>query len=82
MKTQSKPLRPRWAWTDAFTRWTGRHWSWLAALSLSIILIVWIVVETMFIGYLFVLQPIFGALGLMMLGLVWLPGVRNYYAEQ
>lgn len=56
-------------------------WSWMASLIVGIALIIWIAVEILIIGY----QPkpplqlIYGLVGIFMVILVLLPGVRRYY---
>jgi len=56
-------------------------WSWPAALMVGIVLVIWIGVEILIIGY----QPrpplqlIYGTLGILILVFVWLPSVRRYY---
>jgi hypothetical protein len=73
--------RPAWPWTRPLVGWTGRHWSWAAALLQGIILIAWIVVQVLIIGYASILQPIYFVFGLVILGLCLLPTVRAYYAQ-
>ena len=72
---------PAWHWTKSLVGWTGRHWSWAAALLQGIILMIWIVIQVAIIGYGSVLQPIYFALGLVIASLCLLPSVRTYYDE-
>jgi hypothetical protein len=72
--------RPAWQWTKPLVSWTGRHWSWAAALLQGIILITWIVIQVLIIGYDSILQPIYFIFGVVLLGLCLLPSVRSYYA--
>jgi hypothetical protein len=71
----------RWRWTDVLNKWTGQHWAWTASAALGIILIMWIAVEVILLGFLSgiggVLQVIIVALGLLVLTLVMLPPVRS-----
>jgi hypothetical protein len=61
--------------------WTRQYWGWLGALLVGLALIIWIVVEILIIGY----QPqpplqlIYGVLGVIIVVLGLLPGVRRYY---
>lgn len=61
--------------------WRRQYWGWLGALVVGLALIIWIVVEILIIGY----QPqpplqlIYGSLGVIILVLALLPGVRRYY---
>ena len=36
---------PGWRWPDAINPWKNRHWSWAAALSTGIIVLIWITVQ-------------------------------------
>ena len=64
--------------------WRRRAWSWYAALGVGLALIIWIVVETLIIGYISQppLQLIYATLGAVILVLTLLPSVRQYYANQ
>ncbi len=73
--------RPQWSWTRPLIGWTGRHWSWAAALLQGIVLMIWIIIQVAIIGYDSVLQPIYFVLGLVIAILCLLPSVRAFYAE-
>jgi CDP-diglyceride synthetase len=61
--------------------WFKMKWAWLFAFVLGIALLIWIGVEIIIIGY----QPdpplqlIYGLVGLIILILLFLPSVQNYY---
>ncbi len=57
------------------------HWSWNAAVGVSVLLLVWMAVELYFVGYIAPIQIATSLLGLVILGLVLLPPVRTYYAD-
>ena len=61
--------------------WRRAYWGWLGALLVGAALIVWIVVEILVIGYQAQppLQAIYGVLGVFIVILALLPGVRSYY---
>lgn len=73
--------RPAWRWANSLVGWTGRHWSWAAALLQGIILIAWITIQVLIIGYASILQPVYLVFGLVIVGLCLLPTVRAYYAQ-
>lgn len=64
--------------------WRRRHWSWLGALLVGLMLIIWIAVEILVIGY----QPspplqlIYGLLGLIIILMVSFPASKQYVDEQ
>lgn len=64
--------------------WHHRSWSRLAALLVGFMLIIWIVVEILVIGYQPAppLQFIYGLLGLTIIALVLFPALRHYMNQQ
>ncbi|GEM_PF-1042092 len=74
--------RKRWRWTDPVNKWTGQNWAWTASAALGIIMLLWIVVELLLLGFLTgiggVLQVIITALAFMVLALVTRPSVRSF----
>lgn len=69
--------RPRWAWTDRFNRWTHEHWSWTATVALAVVLLLWLGWELLLFGYQAEIQMITGVVGIVMLGLSFMPAVRK-----
>ncbi len=69
--------RPRWAWTDPFTRWTHEHWSWAAAVALGLVLVLWLGWQVVLFGYQAQIQVVTGIVGIVMLALCFLPSVRK-----
>jgi len=63
---------------NSINLYKNQHWSWTLTLYLGIVLILWIDIETMFIGYNF-LQTVFGVGGVVILILDLLPSVKEYY---
>jgi len=59
--------------------WQNKRWSWYGSLMVSLGLITWIVVEIMMIGYHAYppLQILYGFIGLVMLLITLLPGVKR-----
>lgn len=72
--------RPAWRWTVPLVGWTGRHWAWAAALLQGIILMAWITIQVLIIGYDSILQPVYFIFGLVLVALCLLPSVRSYHA--
>jgi hypothetical protein len=71
--------RPRWRWTNIFTRWSGRHWSWTGTLYLGIGLALWLAIEGVLIGFSAPMQFITAFIGISILLLVLTPPVRRYF---
>jgi len=74
--------RPRWRWTDGINRWTGQNWAWTATAAVGVILILWIAVEVALIGspdgFPRFLQVMMTLLGIVFIGLAFLPRMRAY----
>lgn len=64
--------------------WNYRSWSWLSALLVGVMLIIFIVVEILMIGYQPVppLQLFYGILGLVLIALVLYPSLRQNMNEK
>jgi hypothetical protein len=62
-------------------KWEKWPHSWYASLLIGIALIIWITVEITIIGYQTQppLQAVYGTAGLLLLILLFLPSVKNYY---
>lgn len=63
--------------------WKQLRWSWFGSLLLGIVLIIWVVVEILIIGYHSQppLQLIYGSIGSLILVLVLLPSVQRSYKD-
>jgi len=71
-------VRPGWTWPDFFNVYKGIHWAWTCSLYLGIMLVIWILIEIMFIGYA-LLQTIFGLLGVGIIIAALLPSNMSLY---
>lgn len=56
----------------------NRHWAWTCSLYSGILLIGWINVQILFVPF-FYLQPVFLAVGLLIVILTLMPGVMTYF---
>ena len=70
--------RPDWAWAERLNPYAGRHWAWAFAIYLGFILILWIDIQVMLIGYRNFLQTGYALLGAFILLLVLWPPVMRY----
>jgi hypothetical protein len=73
---------PRSRWTDVFNKWTGQNWAWSATAATGVILVVWIAVEVALVGspngFPRFLQVTMALMGVIILALASLPGVRAF----
>lgn len=70
-------VRPRWAWTDAVERLSGHSWAWAAALTLGLVLTVWLVVQGALIGFRWPIQYVTALNAALIVALVLAPSVRH-----
>ena len=57
------------------------HWSWKAALFSGILLILWIAIQILMIGFQTFLQPLFGVVGIVLNWLLTTAPVRMFYQD-
>ncbi len=64
--------------------WKKWSYSWYSSLLIGVALIIWIIVEIAIIGYQTQppLQAVYGTVGLLLLILLFLPSVKDYYAKK
>ncbi len=70
--------RPGWRWFGIFNIYRGIHWSWTYSLYLGIMLVIWILVEIVWIEY-DLLQTIYGLIGVAIIILTLLPANMRYF---
>lgn len=69
--------RPQWKSFEALNLYRGIHWSWCYSLYLGIMLVVWILLEIVWVGY-DILQTIYGLLGVVILVVALLPATMKH----
>lgn len=72
--------RPAWPPGTALTRFTGMHWAWSAALALGLGQIIWITTQILMVSGVDGLQVLYGSLGVLIVVLACLPGLRRHFA--
>ncbi len=71
--------RPVWKWFGFLNIYRGIHWAWTYSLYVGIMLIIWILIEIMWIEY-DILQTIYGLAGVVIVILALLPANMRYFA--
>jgi hypothetical protein len=71
--------KPKSRWFGFFNIYTNRHWSWAYSIYVGLMLIFFIDVEVMVVGYGSLLQVVYGILGIFIVILSLLPRVMKYY---
>ena len=74
--------RPTWDGIDIFNPFKSFHWAWTASLASGLILLIWIIIETLLIGYESFLQPLMAVWGILIIVLTLLPNVKRYYKSK
>ncbi len=70
--------RPKWRWAGILNIYHGIHWAWTYSLYLGIMLIIWILVEIVWIDY-DILQTIYGMAGVLIIILTLWPSNMRYF---
>ena len=71
--------RPNWTWPNAINPLKQVHWAWTASWAVAVIMLIWIIVETVLLGYISFLQPAIAIYAMIILILTFLPGMHRYY---
>lgn len=69
---------PVWSWTERLNPLKGMHWSWMAAVTFGVALMIWITVQVAMIGGGSWLQLLYFGVGLAILVLSLVPSVRSH----
>jgi hypothetical protein len=74
--------RTPWNGPDVINPCRGYHWAWTASWGAGVIMLIWIVTETVLLGYVSALQPVITIWGIVLIVLTLLPSVRRYYRRK
>ncbi len=74
--------KPAWQCLDVINPAKGYHWAWAASWAEGVILLIWIIVEWIMLGYISILQPIVLGWGLLTVILTLLPRVKQHYLRR
>ena len=69
--------KPAWQWPDALNPVKDTHWAWAASWAAGVIMLIWIIAETIMLGYISFLQPLIAVWGIAIIVLSLLPDVRR-----
>jgi hypothetical protein len=73
--------QPTWVWPNVLNPSKKRHWAWTASWAAGVIMLIWITVELLLLGYISLLQPIAALYGIVIVALTLLPNIRMYYTR-
>lgn len=73
--------KPAWTWPDVINPFKKYHWSWAGALASGMIVLIWLSVELIWVGY-SVLHTIYYIWGGLIILLALLPEVQRYLQRE
>lgn len=73
--------QPDWNWPEALNIYKDNSWEWAFSLYSGIILVIWIYVQMLIIGYIGTIQSVFGLLGTFIIILTLVPTVKDHYSK-
>ena len=71
--------QPRWTWPEALNPSKTVYWAWTASWAAGAVMMIWIAVETILLGFISFLQPVIAAYGMVIIVLTLTPAVRIHY---
>lgn len=73
--------QPAWHWPEMINIYKEYSWEWTYSLYAGIILVIWIYIQMLLIGYIGTIQPVFGLLGIFIIILTLIPAVKDHYLK-
>ncbi len=73
--------KPKFPWANVFNIYKRRHWAWTYSLYLGIILVIWIDMQIMMIGYYAFIQVFYSLFGLAIIIVSLLPKHMRFYSK-
>jgi len=70
-----------WKWANKLNIYKDQKWAWTYSLFVSIMLIIWIDVQIMLIGYGAPIQIVYAFVGVFLLIMTLMPCVKKYYTK-
>lgn len=75
-------IKERWLlWPEKLNTFKTRKWPWAFSLYAGIILLAWIMIQLMIIGYIGILQVWLAIIGITILMLTLTPTIKNYFKK-
>lgn len=72
--------QPDWPWVASLFRQSKTHWAWAGTIALGVVLVVWLAVQGLLIGFKWPIQYITALNGFMILLFALSPSVRKFCA--
>lgn len=72
-------VQPDWRWANAMSKWSRHYWAWTGTIGIGMILLIWLTVQGVLIGFGWPIQLVTLANGILILLVAVSPGIRKYY---
>jgi hypothetical protein len=73
--------RPGWGWAESITGWSRHDWPWTGSMALGMLLVLWLAIQALWLGFRWPIQYVTLANGLLIIGVAMVPSVRAYFAH-
>ena len=73
--------RPKWTWIESIFNWSREYWALTSSLMLGIVLLIWLSVQAMMIGFKWPIQFITTANGILIVAFALSPKLRALYSR-
>lgn len=74
--------RPGWKWANCLNIYKLRHWSWTYSLYTGVVLVIWIDIQILLLGYGALIQTVYALLGIIIVIVALMPANMNYYTDK
>ena len=71
--------QPVWRWADSLSTWSGHYWAWTGSLGVGILLVIWLAVQAILIGFQWPIQYITLVNGVLIILVTVIPSVQKYF---
>jgi hypothetical protein len=72
-------VQPEWRWAETISTWSKHHWAWAGTIAIGMVLLIWLGVQGVLIGFQWPIQYATLLNGLLLLLVAVIPGVRKHY---
>ena len=71
--------QPVWSWVDSLSTWCGHYWAWTGSVGVGVVLVLWLAVQAILIGFQWPIQYITLVNGVLIILVAVIPSVQKYF---
>ena len=71
--------QPVWSWADSLSAWSGHYWAWTGSVGVGVVLVLWLAVQAILIGFQWPIQYITLVNGVLIILVAVIPNVQKYF---